>query len=491
MALRVINKWLRHTNTYKTILISSFIFLFSSWIFITPPGSGIDDDFHLPSIWCGQGDKDETCSLGKADDLLGLVPEYVANAPFCLGYEPFESGACTQNNLTSKTFAGARINELGLLRPNGYYFINSFFIVEDFNNSIWLMRALNLFLFSILIILAVYTSNLRNKLLLGWLLIANFNPLFFSVLGSNNNSSWFFASVIFFFFFLYTLFYSKERRDLVISLVGISTIFLLSLNSRTDTLPILIIMLILFSLLVVKSKWLLGYVAFLTAGVIFVIFRGQLPGIGGLGLTSGFGSIDPRRDAVEVFTHNIVRLPSFFNGLVGGWGINWLDFRIPGIFTFALQISVVFLIYLTYKNFNRSFAIGLLGILGTFGIYFWFLQIDLNYVGEMVQPRYLYPIFAFSLGFFIFSSNNLLNLASSKYFVLAVLVAVGNSGALYFTIRRYVTGMDVRYWNLNELVEWWPLLPSPMVFWIIWTLILFFTMLIYADFSKKVLSKVT
>lgn len=481
---------LRTINFLKISIISLFVFLISSWIFITPPGSGIDDDFHLPSIWCGQGDRADTCALGKAGDLLGLVPEYVANAPFCIGYQPFESGACTQENLDSKKFAGARINELGLYMPNGYYFINSLLITDNFNNSIWLMRALNLFIFSMLLILSLLTSNSKNKLLLGWLLIANFNPLFLSVLASNNNSSWFFASIIFFFFFLYTLFFSQVLKDRLISIASLILIFLLALNSRSDNLPLILIMLIIFSMLVVKGRWLAGYLSLLLIGSIFVLALGRLPGIGGFGLTSAFGSIDPRRNAIDVFTYNFVRLPNFLSGLLGGWGINWLDFKIPTWAIALLQLAVVSIIFFTYKSFNKFFALGLLGVILTFGIYLWILQIDLNLIGEMVQPRYLYPLFAFSLSFFVFSSNQLLNLSGWKILLLASLVTLGNSAALYFTIRRYVTGVDIRFWNLNELVEWWPLLLSPMAFWVIWTLCLSLVLILYPIFTKKVLSKV-
>ena len=31
------------------------------WAIISPIGSGIDDDFHLPSVWCAFGDKSQIC----------------------------------------------------------------------------------------------------------------------------------------------------------------------------------------------------------------------------------------------------------------------------------------------------------------------------------------------------------------------------------------------------------------------------------------------
>lgn len=483
------DKNLKIARIFNGTLALFFIFLITSWIFITPPGSGIDDDFHLPSIWCGQGNEDEICDLGKEGDLLGRVPEYVANAPFCIGYQPFESGACTYENFSSEKLVGARINELGLYMPNGYYYINSFFITQDFYQSIWLMRFLNLLIFFAFFTLAIFTKNIKNKLLLIWLLIANFNPLFLSVLTSNNNSSWFFASTIFLFFYLYTLHSSSDKKDRSISIIGISLVLLLALNSRTDNLPLILIMLTLFSFLIVKGRWLIAYFFILTLVATFIVFQRNIPGIGGFGITSAFGSIDPRRDATDVFTYNLLNLPKFLGGLLGGWGINWLDFRFSLLVSVSLQLSLFLLLFYSFRSLNKIFSLGLLGIALTFGLYFWVLQIDLNLIGEMVQPRYLYPLFSFSLGFIVFSSHNLLSLKNWKVLSLAILIALGNGGATYSTIRRYITGTDIRYWNLNELIEWWPLPITPMFFWIIWTITLFLAIIIYSNFSKKVLSK--
>jgi hypothetical protein len=451
-----------------------FCFIFSAWAFITPPGSGIDDDFHLPSIWCAQGDKTNICEVGKSGDLLGKVPFYVANAPFCIGYQPFNSGACTLISTNStEGLVGARINESGLYMPNGYYYVNSLLISEDFYLSIWFMRLLNLVFFAILLGLTFLTKNKNNLKLLGWLIVINLNPLYFSILLSNNNSSWFFSSIIFLFFFLYTIFTSREKRDIIISIFALLLILTLALNSRIDNLPIYLIMIAISSFLIIPKKLIVSGITFISLAIFYVIYYSQIPGIGGFGIRSAFGSIDPTRDSRDVFLNNIVRLPTFFNGLIGGWGINWLDFYFPYFAIFLLQLSILLILILSIKQFNKTLILGLFSLLLTFGIYFWVLQIDLNLIGEMVQPRYLYPLFVFSLGLIIFSSDKILHLAEPLKIIIAALISIANGITMYYTIRRYTTGVDNRFWNLNIGVEWWPIPLPPMYFLILWSIGLF------------------
>lgn len=477
-----------NTQILKVSFSFLLIFVLSAWIFVTPAGSGIDDDFHLPSIWCGQGDSPDKCEMGKPNDLLGFVPNQVANAPFCIGHQPLESGACTEANNSENQLIGARINELGLYMPNGYYFVNSLFASEDLYSSIWLMRGLNLLIFFLLVLLVLNTESKRNKLLFGWLAIANLNPLFMSVLASNNNSSWFFASIIFIFYFIYTLLTSKNKKDIFISLASLLLILILALNSRSDTLGLILVMLIIANFAWLKGKWLVMYGFFLVSLGIFAWQRGSLPVVGGFGISSGFGSIDPRRVPSEVLSYNLINSYKLFNGLLGGWGINWLDFSTPQFAGLSLQLGLLLFIIFSFKKLNRTYVTGVIGIFTTMAIYLWIQQLDLNLIGEMIQPRYLYPILGFSLGFIIFSSNNLLTLSRSKTIAIASAYALGNAGIMHSTIRRFITGMDIRYWNLNEVVEWWPMPIQPMFFWIFWSFAIFFVVLLFNLYLKRVLS---
>ncbi|NDB42420.1 MAG: hypothetical protein EB035_05530, partial [Actinobacteria bacterium] len=54
--------------------------------------------------------------------------------------------------------------------------------------------------------------------------------------------------------------------------------------------------------------------------------------------------------------------------------------------------------------------------------------------------------------------------------ILICSLTLGNSIALHQTMRRYITGVDVIGWNLNQDAEWWWTVgPSPMTIWLLGT----------------------
>jgi hypothetical protein len=62
-------------NTYLLGLLSVFFLLNSYiWAIVSPIGSGIDDDFHLPSVWCAFGDKSQICETVIEGDGFVRVP---------------------------------------------------------------------------------------------------------------------------------------------------------------------------------------------------------------------------------------------------------------------------------------------------------------------------------------------------------------------------------------------------------------------------------
>ena len=58
---------------WAAVSVMSIIFAFSSWAVTSPIGSSPDDDYHLASIWCGQGFRDELCEE-NADGSASEVP---------------------------------------------------------------------------------------------------------------------------------------------------------------------------------------------------------------------------------------------------------------------------------------------------------------------------------------------------------------------------------------------------------------------------------
>ena len=97
------------------------------------------------------------------------------------------------------------------------------------------------------------------------------------------------------------------------------------------------------------------------------------------------------------------------------------------------------------------------------------LQADLRYVGETVQPRYLYPLFVSAV--LLVASRSDARPRTTMLASTGILLAIAHAVALRTNIRRYTTGLDVRSWRLDEPREWWwSTGPSPSTTWLIGSL---------------------
>jgi hypothetical protein len=94
-------------------------------------------------------------------------------------------------------------------------------------------------------------------------------------------------------------------------------------------------------------------------------------------------------------------------------------------------------------------------------------------IPETFQPRYFLPLIPLITGLFLIRTSAVLKTIGRTQKVLTVLVlAIAHGFAFHTNIRRYVTGVDVLDWNLNESSEWWwsAWIPSPMTVWGVGTL---------------------
>jgi hypothetical protein len=85
------------------------------------------------------------------------------------------------------------------------------------------------------------------------------------------------------------------------------------------------------------------------------------------------------------------------------------------------------------------------------------------------QPRYLLPIIILLAGVSLLRRyDDPVRVSRGQALVVAGALVVANSVALYTNIRRYVTGLDATWGNLDKGVEWWWNIPvSPMGMWAI------------------------
>ena len=76
----------RVANRLPAILIPLLLFAsLVGWAYASPVGSSPDDPMHLPSIWCGIGEREGLCEVAADDPGILLVPGALVTAP-CFGF---------------------------------------------------------------------------------------------------------------------------------------------------------------------------------------------------------------------------------------------------------------------------------------------------------------------------------------------------------------------------------------------------------------------
>ena len=115
---------------WTSISIVSAILTLGAWAFASPIGSTPDDDYHLVSIWCGQGFRDGICEEGSEPREV-VVRETLMEYSFCYAGKPDKTGGCEQTDSfspTTRSNAGEN--------PRVFYWAASWFASNDLTASI-------------------------------------------------------------------------------------------------------------------------------------------------------------------------------------------------------------------------------------------------------------------------------------------------------------------------------------------------------------------
>ena len=155
-------------NKVWTAVVASVLFfiLLVCWAFAAPIGAGPDSDFHISSIWCGQGERDGLC-----EELGWYETGYQARVPFmfqmCDG-RPIEFlPTCPEITAQpdSQFLRTAPPHQQSL-----YYKVMSYVATKNPTQSILVMRSINAFIASSLFcaILILGTKRVRIAVVGSW-----------------------------------------------------------------------------------------------------------------------------------------------------------------------------------------------------------------------------------------------------------------------------------------------------------------------------------
>jgi hypothetical protein len=439
----------------------------------SPPGSSPDDDFHLASIWCAQGDRADRCQSVSGDPAMRLVPNEV-NSVACFAFENKASAAC-QNGFDGDLVPDSP-RDHGNWRggyPPLFYGVMSVFVTDSLNQSVLLMRAANIAVaVGMLCALALLLpQRLRPVLLLTLLVTAVPLTLFF--VPSTNPSAWTLLSSATLWLSLYAAFDSRgRRRALLLSFSLVAAV--LGAGSRADA-GLFVIASVAVAFLLRRRDLarerlvaLIG-VACAVLGGVFFLSAAQSEALSG-GFGNAPGSETPQ---LQLLVTNIQRLPVLIYGSLGYGGMGgtgWLDTTFPdlvGGLTVAAWVAVVFT---GWKTMSGPKALALLATgTGVVAYPLYMLGTSGATVGSFFQSRYLLPLLIIFTGISLLGARRSdLGLNRFQAAAIALSLATAHAIALYTQIRRYVTGFDVSGLDLDRGREWWWSLPiSATATWIL------------------------
>lgn len=440
-----------------------------SWAVSSPLGSSPDDDYHLASIWCGNGEAKNVCESGQRESTR-FVPASVAGAPHCYAFNPGQSAACSPRS--NDLIATDRGNWNGHAYPGVFYSIMNVFVGDDVDRSVLAMRASNAALYIGITVLLFFVLPRHARPALLWGALISVVPLGMFLIPSVNPSSWAILSATG--LWVATWGYFMERRGIRKWLLAGMMILLLIIGAgaRSDAAVYGILALFVGGALGFRrdrrfavDTWLplvlvgIAAVAFLNAGQSAVVAASTVV----------------QHDAMDVASltvRNFMDLPLLWVGVFGAWGmggLGWLDTAVPPLVWVSTLMAFGGLVFWGLRRGSAGKWLSVAAIAcALVAIPMYILVHDGVTVGVGVQPRYIYPLMIMLAGVVLVGLTGFrLGLGRVQLVCVGVILSVANSLSLHVNMRRYLTGVDVDSINLDVGVEWWwNTSVSPMAVWI-------------------------
>ena len=448
----------------RIVAILGALVALMAWTLASPPGASPDDDYHLASIWCAQGDRADRCEEVPDDPSMRLVPNEV-NSVACFAFHNETSASCQNGFDGDLTPDSPRDhgNWNGGYPPL-FYWTMSLFVTDSLNTSVLLMRTANIAIaLGMVAALSLLLPRQLRHLLTVTLLVTSV-PLTLFVVASTNPSAWTVISAATLWLALYAAFDAQgRRRVLLLAIAVLSTV--LGTGSRADACLFVIASVAVTFVLrwrELRRQPLVTGVGVACAGIAGAVF---LTAAQGDALSGGFGNAPATETSqLALLVTNLQRLPVLIYGSLGYGGMGgtgWLDTTFPdlvGGLTVAVWVAVVFT---GWRFMSRPKALAL--IASGFGVVaypLYMLGTSGATVGSFFQSRYLLPILILFTGISLLGNRR--SEPGFNRFQAVMLVAslvTAHAVALYTQIRRYVTGFDVSGLDLDRGREWWWSLP--------------------------------
>ena len=441
---------------WTAIAIVALFVSLACWGFSSPIGSTPDENFHLVNIWCAGGFQEGRCEKDVLGSDYALTPSFDSEKLVCFRFLPEMSAACQAD------LRGEEINSLAAsvvqktFYPPVFYRVMNKFVTSDIPQSVLAMRMFNAFLYACPLFAVIYLSrpSLRQAVIIGHLVTVI--PLAMFIVPSINPSSWTFTGVSLLWAAWIGFLEEHGTRRLLLGIISLTCV-LIAAGSRADGAIYAAVSMILATLFVgkLKKRDIAVYAtlgtALLVALALFIPTRQRQ-------MITSFNGNYSGLDFVTLLFANVGNLPTFMTGAVGNSLLGWQDTPMPGVTAIGIPMLFCALCVISSQSHSGSQRVvfGLLIALLVIGPLY-LLNEGRFLTGQAIQPRYFLPLFTVLLGFVLLRSDRSTVIVFSytrKTLMLMVLIS-GNAYALHQNIQRYVTGLDIRTFNLSKNTEWW------------------------------------
>lgn len=437
------------------VLVLLALFL-GAWAFASPIGSSPDEDYHLASIWCVQGDRDGACEVSADGRSVGIPPQ-VKNAP-CFAFDETVSGACQSSDyvfddeslvLTDRGNFGDHAGEY----PSGFYRVMSLFVGPDVERSVIMMRLVNVLLAVVLLGATFLASGVRARRSLVATVTVTLVPLGAFIIPSVNPSSWAVLSAMMLFVGVFG-FLTAARSWQVLVLAIISTVAVaMAAGSRADASIYAIVAIGAASVVAATTRH-LGKSFLLRMILPLVLVVVSAVSYLTAGQASAAGQAAGRGPSAFVFV--AWEALNYWVGALGMSPLGWLDTPMSAIVWVSTTAAFFAVLFVAVGHVGRwrGAMVGLVALTGV--LLPTYIEATAAQPLGSVQARYIYPLLLILAAAATLSTE-------TRAFVLMpvqrwlVVCAVGAAGtvALYETIRRYITGNDIAGARLVHAEWWW------------------------------------
>jgi hypothetical protein len=450
-----------HFRSIYLVPVLAFLSL-AAWALASPVGAAPDDDFHMVSIWCANGNP-EYCLPSDADDTR-IVPSGLLRSP-CYAFDDEMSAGCQAAflNQPAKADSLSKRGNFTNEYPALFYKAMGTFAGPEIERSVLVMRLVNaaVFVGLLSLLFALLPVNRRPNLVWAWLITTL--PLGAFLIASTNPSSWAMIGVGMAWIALLGYFETEGKRRIALGALFLVSV-IMAAGSRGDAAVYVIVAIGAVLVLTFKREkaYLLSALLPVSATVIaLALFRTSHQigsGVHGFG-DSGPSVLDEHPDlsTFGLIAYNLLNIPFLWAGAFGGWGLGWLDTGLPDIVLWAGSSAFIGAGFVGLSRVSRRKLIVVAGVtLLLIFIPVYVLSAGGDAIGVNVQPRYVLPLIVLLGGLLLFDPpGRPISFSRGQVALIVFALAVSFSVSLQTNIRRYVTGTDEAGLNLDSGREWW------------------------------------